>query len=141
MRSPVRAGVVREALARGLDQAAPDLTFAEYERLVAAWQRRSRRRSDFPGRKRMKARLAALHYVLQAFETGRDYNEAQVNAAIQRRNPFDIDHVQLRRMMVDNAMLDRTADGSRYRRSHGYLAMFNWDRAIPGTRPFDPAAT
>ena len=140
MRSSLRAGVVREALAPGLNRAAPDLTFAEYERLVASWQRQSKCRPDFPSRKRLKARLAALHYLLQAFETGRNYNEAQVNAAIQRRNPFDIDHVQLRRMMVDNAMLDRTADGSRYRRSHGYLAMFNWDRAIPGTHPFDPAA-
>ena len=141
MRSSVRAGLVREALAQGLDRAAPDLTFPEYERLVAAWKRRSKRRPDFPGRRRLKARLAALHYVLQAFETGRDYKEAQVNATIQGRNPFDIDHVGLRRMMVDNAMLDRTADGSRYRRSHGYLAMFNWDPAIPGTRPFEPAAT
>ncbi len=130
---------MREAFARRLDQPAPDLTFAEYERLVVLWGRRSRRRPDFPGRKRAKARLAALHYILQDFETGKDYDEAQVNATIQGRSPFDIDHVQLRRMMVDNAMLDRTADGSRYRRSHGYLAMFNWDRAIPGTRPFDPA--
>ena len=141
MRSSIRVGVVREALAQEPDRAAPDITFAEYGRLVASWQRRSKRRPDFPGRKRRKARLAALHYILQAFETGRDYNEAQVNAAIQGRNPFDIDHVQLRRMMVDDAMLDRTADGSQYRRHHGYLAVFNWDPDIPGTRPFDPAAT
>ena len=132
---------MREDLAQGLDRAAPDITLAEYDRLVASWQRRSKRRPDFPGRKRTKARLAALHYILQAFEAGRDYNEAQVNASIQDRNPFDIDHVQLRRMMVDNAMLDRTADGSRYRRHHGYLAAFNWDPAIPGTCPFDPTAT
>ncbi len=132
---------MRETLAQGLDRAAPDITFAEYDRLVASWQRRSKRRPDFPGRKRLKARLAALHYILQDFETGRDYNEAQVNAVIQNRNPFDIDHVQLRRMMVDNAMLDRTVDGSRYHRHHGYLAVFNWDPAIPGTRPFDSATT
>ena len=127
--------------AQGLEPAAPDITLAEYDRLLATWQRRSKRRPSFPGRKRLKAQLAALHYVLQAFETGKNYNEAQVNSVIQDRNPFDIDHVQLRRMMVDNAMLDRTADGSRYRRHHGYLAIFNWDRAIPGARPFDLAVT
>ncbi len=141
MRSSVRAEVVREASAQRFDRAAPDITFAEYDRLVASWQRRSKRRPTFPGRERLKSQLAALHYILQSFETGKDYSEAQVNATIQDRNPFDIDHVQLRRMMVDNAMLDRTADGSRYRRHQGYLAMFNWDPAIPGTRPFDPAAT
>ena len=141
MRSSLRAGVVRETLERGLDRATPDITLAEYDRLVASWQRPSKRRPDFPGRKRHRARLAALHHILQDFETGRDYNEAQVNAIIQSRNPFDIDHVRLRRMMVDSAMLDRTADGSRYRRHHGYLALFNWDPAIPGTRPFDSATT
>ena len=141
MRSSVRAGIVREASAQGIDRAAPDITIAEYDRLVASWQRRSKRCPTFPGRKRLKSQLAALHYVLQNFETGRDYNEAEVNAVILGRNPFDIDHVQIRRMMVDSAMLDRTADGSRYRRHHGYLALFNWDPAIPGTRPFDSATT
>ena len=68
MRSSLRAEVVREASAQRFDRAAPDITFAEYDRLVASWQRRSKRRTDFPGRKRQKTRLAALHYILQDFE-------------------------------------------------------------------------
>jgi hypothetical protein len=38
--------------------------------------------------------------------------------------------------MVDYAMADRAANGTRYRRVHGYLTPFNWDPAVPGTRPF-----
>ena len=85
--------------------------------------------------------MVALHYILGGFETGEEYSEADVNSIIQERNLFDIDHVQIRRYMVDYAMLDRTADGSRYRRTHGYLALANWDPAIPGARPFHPEAT
>ena len=62
--------------------------------------------------------------------------ESDVTAANRGRNPFDVDHVQLRRMMVDHAMLDCAANGTRYRRVHGYLTLFNWAPAIPGTRPF-----
>ena len=135
MSPPEGAQPEPEALSQSPRHGQPDLTLEEYERLVASWSRPSRRRPDFP-RKRLKARLAALHYILAAFEAGVYYTESDVNAAIQGRNPFDIDHVQLRRMMVDYAMLDRAADGTQYRRVHGYLALFSWDVAIPGTRPF-----
>ncbi len=50
----------------------------------------------------------------------------------------DLDKGQLMRMMVDYAMLNRAANGTRYRQVHGYLALFNWDPAIPGTRAFHP---
>jgi hypothetical protein len=125
-----------EALSQSPSDGRPDFALEEYERLVASWLRPSRRRPDFPGRNRLKARLAALHYIVAAFEAGVCYTESDVNVAIRGRNPFDIDHVQPRRMMVDYAMLDRAANGTRYRRVHGCLALFNWDPAIPGTRPF-----
>ena len=53
------------------------------------------------------------------------------------RNPFEVDDVDKalpRRMTVDCAMLDRAANGTRYRRVRGYLALFNSDPATPGTR-------
>ncbi len=114
----------------------PDLTLEEYERLVVSWLRPSRQRPDFPSRRRLKARLAALHYICPAFEVGVYYTESSVNDPIRDRNPFDTDDVQLRRMMVDYAMMERAANGTRYRRVDGYLALFSWDPGIPGTRPF-----
>ena len=76
-----------------------------------------------------------MHYILAAFEAGVYYTESDVNAAIRGRNPFDMDHVHRRRMMADHAMLDRAANGTRSRRVHGYMALFNWYPANPGT-PF-----
>ena len=78
----------------------------------------------------------ALHDIFVAFEAGVYYTEGDVNAATRGCSPCDMDHVQLRRMMVDYAMVDRAANGARYRRVHGYLALFNWDPAISRTRPF-----
>ena len=69
------------------DLTLPDFTLEEYERLVSSWSRPSRRRPDFPSRKRLKARLAALHYILAAFEAGVYYTESDVNAAIRGRYP------------------------------------------------------
>ncbi len=106
------------------DLTLPDLTLKEYERLVVSWLRPSRQRPDFPSRKRLKARLAALHYICPAFEVGVYYTESAVNDPIRDRNPFDTDDVQLRRMMVDYAMMDRAANGTRDRRVDGYLAPF-----------------
>ena len=117
------------------DLTLPDLTLKEYERLVVSWLRPSRQRPDFPSRRRLK-RLAALHYICPTFEVGVYYTESAFNDPIRDRNPFDTDDVQLRRMMVDYAMMDRAANGTRDLRVDGYLALFSWDPGIPGTRPF-----
>ena len=60
------------------------------------------------------------------------YTEDEVNSTIQARNPFAIDHVQIRRYLVDFAMLDRKDDGGLYRVAPGYLTLARWDPAIPG---------
>ena len=84
MCASLRVEVVHETTAQSLDRAAPDITAAEYDRLVESWQRRSKRRLDFPGRRRQKVRLAALHYILQDFDMETDYNGAEVNVVNKR---------------------------------------------------------
>ncbi len=110
----------------------------EYNRLVQSWTERGRRRPEFP--RRLKARLSALHYILRGFKGGVDYTEEEVNATISERNPFRIDHVQLRRFLVDYGMLGRRDDGSQYRVIHTYLSLAKWDTDIPGAGVFKPGA-
>jgi DNA-binding transcriptional ArsR family regulator len=61
-------------------------------------------------------RLIVLERLALEFEPGRHYEEAQVNAVLQR---FHDDHATLRRALVDEAFLDRAA--GRYWRSGGRL--------------------
>ncbi len=54
------------------------------------------------------------------FDAGRSYDEAQVNQALGAwlegvSEPFGIDHVTLRRFLVDSRLLLRTSSGSLYR--------------------------
>jgi hypothetical protein len=53
-------------------------------------------------------------------EPGRDYGEGEVNDKLVAWletfcDPYGLDHVTLRRMLVDSRLLSRTASGSRYR--------------------------
>jgi hypothetical protein len=102
----------------------------EYRRLVKSWTARLPRRATFP-RKR-KARLAALHFVREGFEPGRAYSEHDANTTIRHFNVFEIDHVQIRRHLVDYGLLRRHSDGTAYESDRGYLDLASWDPDIPG---------
>ena len=67
-----------------------------------------------PGDQELLARLAAAR-----FDPGRDYTEAEVNETLKAWlatfvEPYGIDHVTLRRMLVDTRLLVRPKDGARY---------------------------
>jgi hypothetical protein len=67
------------------------------------------------GRRRM-----LLEHVVQSFEPGRDYPEQEVNAVLQAWTEGGIvDHVSLRRYLVDEDLLSR--EGNVYRRSGGWV--------------------
>jgi hypothetical protein len=117
----------------------PQVTISDedYRRFVLSWTRHRGRRPGFP--RKLKSRLVGLHYILQGFKQGTPYSEEEVNSVIQSRNPFAMDHVQIRRYMVDYGMLGRRDDGSQYRVSLTHLALARWDPAIPGASPFSTA--
>jgi hypothetical protein len=58
------------------------------------------------------ARLLLLDQVAQAFEPGRRYPELAVNEILKT---FYDDHATLRRYLVDEDLLSRTADGTYWR--------------------------
>ena len=66
--------------------------------------------------RKQKPRLAVLEYLAEKFEPGRAYSEQQVNAICGQWHTFG-DHVLLRRELIDNHLLQRERDGSRYWRA------------------------
>ncbi len=109
------------------------ITADEYQTQVEKWAKSSRAAAAFP--RRIKPRLIALHYFQMAFEPGREYTEPQVNNYIMDGNLFDIDHVQIRRYLVDYRMLDRSSNGKSYTTSNDYVSLADWDPMI--THPHD----
>jgi hypothetical protein len=76
------------------------------------------RLTGLPKRPADQELLAAL--AAARFEAGTTYSEAQVNEQLIAwletiSEPFGIDHVTLRRMLVDSRLLVRTSTGSTYR--------------------------
>jgi hypothetical protein len=66
-----------------------------------------------------RRRLIVLEHLAQAFEPGIDYPEREVNAVlIDRAGDSGVDHVSLRRYLIDEDLLHRR-DGV-YRRSGGW---------------------
>jgi hypothetical protein len=58
--------------------------------------------------------------ILLTLDSSRAYSEREINQALRawRRDvapAIEIDHVTLRRLLVDRGRLERTADGARYR--------------------------
>ncbi len=68
---------------------------------------------------RRTVRLLLLNQVAQAFEPGRRYPELAVNEVLKAL--YD-DHAALRRYLVDEELLSRTADGT-YWRSGGTVPL------------------
>jgi hypothetical protein len=65
-------------------------------------------------------RRVLLEHVVQSFEPGRNYPEQEVNAVLQTWTEGSIvDHVSLRRFLVDEDLLSR--DSNVYRRSGGWV--------------------
>ena len=54
----------------------------------------------------------------------------EVDRAIQAGNIFTIDHVQIRRHLIDSGMLQRTPSGDQYRLCDAYLSLTSWDPAV-----------
>ena len=100
----------------------------EYVRLVRGWRRRQRLPVEFP--RKLKPRLVALHSFLMGLEPDTAYTEYEVNRIIRDRNLFAIDHVQLRRILVEHGMLQRQAAGSEYPAAEAYLHLAEWDAEI-----------
>lgn len=65
-------------------------------------------------------RRILLEHVVQSFEPGRDYEEREVNAVLRSwTEGGGVDHVSLRRYLVDEGLLSR--DNAGYRRSGGWV--------------------
>ena len=69
---------------------------------------------SWPSRKHREKQLAAVKYLASKFEMKRDYSEKEVNKILSRHHTFG-DPALLRRELFMKKLLDRTADGSRYR--------------------------
>jgi len=52
-----------------------------------------------------------LNFIVDAFEFGANYTEKEVNTILRR---FHVDTAALRRYLVDNGLMAREGDGSRY---------------------------
>ena len=111
----------------------PAISLVDYVELIKQWRRPKRVPADFP--RKLKQRLVALHYLLIGLDAGVVYSEEEVNLAIRQRNPFAIDHVQLRRILIEHRMLERTPDGGEYRTSDGYRQFADWDSAVVEPSP------
>jgi len=86
------------------------------ERLCRLGADRGPRR--FPRRRRDRDIL--MKSILMGLDSDAVYGEADINALLKTWGrdvapAIDCDHVALRRMLVDHGLLERTADGRRYR--------------------------
>lgn len=59
--------------------------------------------------------LIVLNFIVDAFAFDTDYTEKEVNTILRR---FHIDTAALRRYLVDNELMARESDGTRYWRVH-----------------------
>lgn len=60
-----------------------------------------------------KVRAAVLCYLAEKFETNREYTEKEVNTICENWHTFG-DYFVLRRELIDDKLLCREPDGSRY---------------------------
>lgn len=58
-------------------------------------------------------RTEVLTWLLEKFESDKQYTEMEVNAIIKKWHTFN-DHPMLRRELVNLSMLDRSPDGKAY---------------------------
>jgi hypothetical protein len=86
----------------------------------------------------MPKRLSDQHLIAALaaarFDPGREYREREVNEILEDWlatfcEPYGIDHVTLRRLLVDSRLLSRTTSGGSYRVSTGKMADVEADPA------------
>lgn len=65
---------------------------------------------------KQRTRIAVLECLSQKFQLNHNYTEKQVNAVCEQWHTFG-DYFLLRRELVDNNLLTREKDGSRYWRT------------------------
>lgn len=87
------------------------LTPSEAARELARWLDAQGRLRQWPTRR--GTQRAAAFYLIAKFESGRRYSEAEVNEILDRWAPFR-DAALLRRTLVEEGLLARTADGREY---------------------------
>ena len=88
-----------------------DMTEAEADAIVDRFMQPDGSLSRIPPKEKHK--LAVLRRVVERFERGRDYSDAEVRAILA---PVNEDHALLRRYLVDYRFLERDPEGRRYRR-------------------------
>lgn len=71
---------------------------------------------------RRRDRVIFLHAAARALDEARRYTQKELDAALKEwlgtvARDFDVDHVYVRRLLVEEGLLARTADGSSYWRS------------------------
>lgn len=72
------------------------------------------RLTAFPAKQKKKR--MALWYLAGKIAPGRDYTEGEINALLEEWTCFH-DPATLRRELYNKGLLDRAADGSRYRKA------------------------
>lgn len=92
------------------------ITRSEFEKRLCQLFARNRI-SAYPRKRRDRHIL--LKSILLTLERDKDYTEAEINEAIKTwltgmHEPHGLDHVGLRRYLVDEGYLDRSRNGSRY---------------------------
>ena len=129
----------------------PSITQEEYERRSRVWFADGRAYDHLP--KRARDRWIVLHALADAIPGAGTLSEREVNQRIQGwlegpGKSFFVDHVALRRELVDWGFLDRDAAGLEYSRSRRYQRRqaFEADRLAspdaPGaSRPPSPYLT
>ena len=65
--------------------------------------------------KKYSERVLCLWVMWSRIAPRRDYNECEISALLEQHHLFE-DHALLRRELADHRMVERTSDGSRYRR-------------------------
>ena len=93
--------------------------------------KQSGRKANFP--RSFKARLLTLPYIQVPSDSSETYGEPQVNATIQRGKILELDHVEIRRHLVDYGIIARSVDGENYSFSEEFSAVANWDFVVSVT--------
>lgn len=99
------------------------ITAEEYEKRSRVWFGEGRAYDHLP--KRPRDRWIVLHALASSLPADRTLSEREMNEAILSwlagpGKTFFVDHVSLRRELVDWGFLERDAAGQAYARSKGY---------------------
>ena len=96
-------------------------------------------RSAFP--RRSRDRHILYRSIIQRLDAARKYSEAELNEALQQwlldiGTCLDIDHVTLRRYLIDERFLSRDANGNAYQVNPDGNAAIEFEPSIAAIDPF-----